>query len=93
MNTKLAYLVDNVGYGIGIQGQAVPEFEVKRSHAMNVQLAVDDCYGELASVNYRTMTKVLWAYPGTRKSLPYDETGEKSRNSSLKRVMFTKMAS
>ncbi|HPX93335.1 MAG TPA: ABC transporter substrate-binding protein [Bacillota bacterium] len=81
---KLAYtLVDNDGYGyIGIQGQAVPEFEVRKAlaHAMNVQLAVDDYYGELASVNYRTMTKVLWAYPENPENLfPYDETGEKSK--------------
>ncbi len=81
---KLAYtLVDNDGYGyIGIQGQAVPEFEVRKAlaHAFNVQLAIDNYYGELASVNYRTMTKVLWAYPEDPKSLyPFDATGETSK--------------
>lgn len=81
---KLGYtLVDNDGYGyIGIQAQAIPEFEVRKAlaHAMNVQLAVDDYYGELASVNYRTMTKVLWAYPDDPDNLfPYDETGETSK--------------
>ena len=81
---KLAYiLVDNDGYGyIGIQGQAIPEFEVRRAltHAMNVQLAVDNYYQELASVNYRTMTKILWAYPDNPENLfPYDETGETSK--------------
>jgi peptide/nickel transport system substrate-binding protein len=81
---KLAYtLVDNDGYGyIGIQGQAIPEFQVRKAlaHAMNVQLAVDNYYGELASVNYRTMTKILWAYPDNPKNLfPYDGTGEASK--------------
>ncbi|NMA95665.1 MAG: ABC transporter substrate-binding protein [Clostridiales bacterium] len=81
---KLGYtLVDNDGYGyIGLQGQAIPEFEVRKAiaHAMNVQLSVDDYYGELASVNYRTMTKILWAYPDNPENLyPYDETGETSK--------------
>lgn len=81
---KLGYtLVDNDGYGyIGIQGQAVPEFEVRKAlaHAMNVQLAVDNYYQELASVNYRTMTKILWAYPDNPEDMfPYDETGETSK--------------
>ncbi|MBP8988635.1 MAG: hypothetical protein KBG64_00265 [Clostridia bacterium] len=81
---KLDYiLVDNDGYGyIGIQAQAIPEFAVRKAlaHAMNVQLAVDDYYGELATVNYRTMTKVLWAYPENPECLfPYDETGETSK--------------
>lgn len=81
---KLAYiLVDNDGYGyIGIQAQAVPEFEVRRAlaHAMNVQLAVDNYYQELANVNYRTMSKVVWAYPDNPENLfPYDGTGETSK--------------
>lgn len=81
---KLGYtLVDNDGYGyIGIQGQAIPEFEVRKAlaYAMNVQLAVDNYYQELASVNYRTMTKILWAYPDNPENLfPYDETGETSK--------------
>lgn len=81
---KLDYtLVDNDGYGyIGIQGQAIPELKVRQAlaHAMNPQLSVDDYYGELASVNYRTMTKVLWAYPENPTSLyPYDGTGETSK--------------
>ena len=81
---KLQYtLVDNDGYGyIGIQAQAVPELEVRTAlaRAMNCQLAVDDYYGELASVNNRTMTKVLWAYPDNPEDLfPYDETGEASK--------------
>ncbi len=82
---KLQYtLVDNDGYGyIGIQGQAIPELEVRTAlaRAMNCQLAVDDYYGELASVNYRTMTKILWAYPDNPEDLfPYDETGEASKD-------------
>lgn len=82
--TKLSYtLVDNDGYGyIGIQGQAIPEFQVRKAlaHAMNVQLAVDNHYQELASVNYRTMTKILWAYPDNPENLyPYDGTGETSK--------------
>lgn len=81
---KLGYtLVDNDGYGyIGIQAQAIPEFAVRKAlaHAMNVQASVDNHYQELASVNYRTMTKVLWAYPDNPESLyPYDETGETSK--------------
>lgn len=81
---KLGYtLVDNDGYGyIGIQGQAIPEFQVRKAlaHAMNVQLAVDNYYGELATVNYRTMTKILWAYPDNPECLyPYDGTGETSK--------------
>lgn len=81
---KLDYvLVDNDGYGyIGIQGQAIPEFKVRKAiaHALNVQLSVDNYYGELASVNYRTMTKVLWAYPDDPENLfPYDGTGETSK--------------
>ena len=81
---KLNYtLVDNDGYGyIGIQAQAIPEFEVRKAlaHAMNVGLAVADYYGELASVNNRTMTKVLWAYPDNPADLfPYDGSGEVSK--------------
>lgn len=81
---KLNYtLVDNDGYGyIGIQGQAIPEFAVRKAlaHAFNVQLSIDNYYGELASVNYRTMTKVLWAYPEDPKPiLPFDGTGETSK--------------
>ncbi len=81
---KLDYtLVDNDGYGyIGIQGQAIPEYEVRKAlaHAFNVQLSVDNYYGELASVNYRTMTKILWAYPDDPKNLfPYDGTGATSK--------------
>ena len=81
---KLSYtLVDNDGYGyIGIQGQAVPELEVRSAlaRAMNVGLSIDDYYGELASVNNRTMTKVLWAYPDNPEDLfPYDGTGEASK--------------
>jgi peptide/nickel transport system substrate-binding protein len=76
-------LVDNDGYGyIGIQGQAIPELNIRRAlaHSFNVQLCVDNHYGELASVNYRTMTKILWAYPEDPNNLfPYDGTGEKSK--------------
>ena len=81
---KLGYtLVDNDGYGyIGIQVQAIPEFEVRKAlaHSFNVQLSVDNYYQELASVNYRTMTKILWAYPDNPENLfPYDGTGETSK--------------
>jgi len=86
---KLDYiLVDNDGYGyIGIQSQAIPEYDVRKAlaHAFNVQLAVDNYYGELASVNYRTMTKVQWAYPENPENLfPYDGTGETSKALFLK---------
>lgn len=81
---KLAYtLVDNDGYGyIGMNAQAIPEFQVRKAlaHAMNVKLAVDNFYQDLASVNYRTMTKILWAYPENPQNLfPYDGTGETSK--------------
>ena len=81
---KLSYtLVDNDGYGyIGIQGQAFPDWNVRKAiaHALNVQLSVDNYYGELASVNYRTMTKVQWAYPDDPADLfPYDGTGDTSK--------------
>lgn len=76
-------LVDNDGYGyIGIQGQLIPEFEVRQAiaHALNPELSISDYYGELASVNYRTMTKVQWAYPDNPEPIyPYDETGETSK--------------
>ncbi|MCI6603689.1 MAG: ABC transporter substrate-binding protein [Clostridiales bacterium] len=81
---KMSYvLVDNDGYGcIGIQGQYFPDWNVRKAiaHALNVQLTIDDYYGELASVNYRTMTKVQWAYPENPEPLyPYDGTGETSK--------------
>lgn len=81
---KLAYtLVDNDGYGyIGINARFFPEWQVRKAiaHAMNVQLTVDDWYGELATVNYRTMTKIQWAYPENPQNLfPYDATGETSK--------------
>ncbi|HWS29438.1 MAG TPA: ABC transporter substrate-binding protein [Clostridia bacterium] len=81
---KLGYtLVDNDGYGyIGINAQFFPEWQVRKAiaHAMNVQLTVDDWYGELATVNYRTMTKIQWAYPENPENLfPYDGTGETSK--------------
>lgn len=81
---KLSYtLVDNDGYGyVKMQGQAIPEFKVRQAiaHALNVQLCIDDYYGELASPNYRTMTKVQWAYPDNPEQIyPYDGTGETSK--------------
>jgi peptide/nickel transport system substrate-binding protein len=81
---KLGYiLVDRDGYGyIGINAQAVPEWNVRKAmaHAMNVQLTIDDFYGELATANYRTMTKVNWAYPENPECMfPYDGTGETSK--------------
>ena len=81
---KLDYtLVDNDGYGyIGIQAELLPEFEVRQAivHAINPELSISDYYGELASVNYRTMTKVQWAYPDNPEPIyPYDETGETSK--------------
>lgn len=82
---KLNYLlVDNDGYGyVGIQGQVFSDLRVRQAlaHAMSPQLAVDDFYGELASVNNRTMTKVQWAFPENPDDLfPFDETGETSKN-------------
>ncbi len=81
---KLDYiLVDNDGYGyIGINSQAIPEWNVRKAlaHAFNVQLSVDNYYGELASASYRPMTKVQWAYPDNPEQLyPYDESGETSK--------------
>lgn len=76
---KLAYtLVDNDGYGyIGINAQFFPEWQVRKALAstMNTALCLD-YYGELATLNYRTMTKVQWAYPENPENLfPFDETG------------------
>lgn len=81
---KLAYtLVDNDGYGyIGINAQAVPEWDVRKALAscMNTQLCIDNYYGELATLNYRTMTKIQWAYPENPDNLfPYDGTGETAK--------------
>lgn len=81
---KLDYiLVDNDGYGyIGMNAQAIPEFNVRKAiaHAFNIEGAVENYYGELASVNNRTMTKVQWAYPANPEAMfPYDETGETSK--------------
>lgn len=81
---KLAYtLVDNDGYGyIGINAQAIPEWQVRQAiaHACNVELTIENYYGELATVNYRTMTKIQWAYPENPENLyPYDATGETSK--------------
>ncbi len=77
---KLAYtLVDNDGYGyIGINAQFFPEWQVRKAIAstFNTELCISDFYGELATVNYRTMTKIQWAYPENPENLfPYDETG------------------
>jgi len=81
---KLAYtLVDNDGYGyIGINAQFFPEWEVRKAIAstFNTELCISDFYGELATVNYRTMTKIQWAYPENPENLfPYDETGETAK--------------
>lgn len=81
---KLSYiLAHNNDYGyIGIQGQAIPEIEVRKAiaHAINAQLAIDNHYQELASTNHRTMSRILWAYPNNPEDLfPYDETGETSK--------------
>lgn len=81
---KLSYtLVDNDGYGyIGINAQFFPDLEVRQAiaYSMNVQLTIDNWYEELASVNYRTMSKVCWAYPENPENLfPYDGTGAKSK--------------
>ena len=81
---KLAYtLVDNDGYGyIGINAQYFPEWEVRKAIAstFNTELCISDYYGELATVNYRTMTKIQWAYPENPDNLfPYDETGETAK--------------
>ncbi len=81
---KLAYtLVDNDGYGyIGINAQFFPEWEVRKaiSSTFNTELCISDFYGELATVNYRTMTKIQWAYPENPENLfPYDETGETAK--------------
>ena len=47
---------------------------------MNIQLCIDNYYGELASINNRTMTKVQWAYPDNPERLyEFDETGETSK--------------
>ncbi len=76
---KLAYtLVDTLGYGyIGINAQYFPEWEVRKAIAstLNTSLCLE-YYGELATINYRTMTKVQWAYPENPDNLfPFDETG------------------
>lgn len=81
---KLNYiLVDNDGYGyVGINGQVFPEWEARKAiaHALNTDLTISNYYGELATVNYRTMTKVQWAYPENPTNLfPYDGTGETSK--------------
>ncbi|MEN6420081.1 MAG: ABC transporter substrate-binding protein [Clostridiaceae bacterium] len=82
--TKLAYtLVDNDGYGyIGINAQFFPEWQVRKAIAstFNTELCISDYYGELATVNYRTMTKIQWAYPENPENLfPYDGTGETAK--------------
>lgn len=82
--SKLDYiLVDNDGYGyIGINGQAIPDWNVRKAiaHSFNIEEAVANYYGELASVNNRTMSKVVWAYPDNPEALyPYDASGETSK--------------
>ena len=76
-------LVDNDGYGyIGINGQLWPDLSVRQAIArsFNTELTITNYYGELASVNFRTMTKILWAYPDNPENLfPYDETGEATK--------------
>ena len=81
---KLSYiLVDNDGYGyIGVDAQAIPEFEVRQAlaYAMDTTQSLTN-YGELASINYRPMTKVLWAYPDNPQPVyPHDPTGQTSKD-------------
>ncbi len=81
---KLAYtLVDNDGYGyIGINAQYFPDWGVRQAIAstFNTELCISDYYGELATVNYRTMTKIQWAYPENPDNMfPYDGTGETAK--------------
>jgi peptide/nickel transport system substrate-binding protein len=86
---KLAYtLVDNDGYGyIGINAQAVPDWNIRKALAstLNTGLFISDWYGELATLNYRTMTKIQWAYPENPANLfPYDGTGATAKDLFIK---------
>ncbi len=85
---KLAYtLVDTASYGyIGINAQYFPDWDVRKAIAstLNTELCLE-YYGGLASTNYRTLTKVSWAYPENADNLfPYDGTGETAKALFLK---------
>jgi peptide/nickel transport system substrate-binding protein len=73
---KLDYvLVDNNGYGyIGINANYVHELKVRRAimYAMDTSLVLNYYSNEMASVIYRPMSKVSWAYPeGCSAYYPY----------------------
>lgn len=59
-------LVDNLGYGyIGINANYIKAIEVRRAimYAMDTSLVLNYYTNEMASVIYRPMSKVSWAYP------------------------------
>lgn len=76
-------LVDYLGYGyIGFNAKNIPNINVRRAliSAMDPSLTLNSYPGGLATVIYRSMSKVSWAYPEDATAYyPYDETGEASK--------------
>lgn len=78
-------LLDNLGYGyIGINAGKIKDLRVRKAimHAMDTSLCLGYYTSDLASLIYRPMSKVSWAYPKDLEEPYYevDNTGTLSKN-------------
>lgn len=77
-------LVDNLGYGyIGMNAQLIPDINARKAiaSAFNTDLALQYYSGGLATIIYRSMSRVSWAYPEDAENMyPFDETGKTSKD-------------
>lgn len=79
-------LPENNGYGyIGINASKVPDIEVRRAimHAMDTSLVLDYYTSSMASLIYRSMSTVSWAYPDDLTSPYYAYWGDQANRQKI----------